>query len=235
MCWEWRAASQEPGALTAVGLTRGPGPPVCRLRCRCDQGFRPLHGSLAAGVLSACHGRNGRHHHYVVKNTSRAKRRLQPPATKPGRAPGPRGALPLEFQVPPAPGVGCDLQLAAHPVAEAGVCHSWKCPQSEKQPREGRRSGDPVLHQAAGRQLARGRCRGRGGAFLPAAGPVRVQRPVPGGCWGRVTSEMEVRGRGGRAASWGQYRCCASAEDADPDTAPIPGPRVPGTWPPSGR
>lgn len=43
MCWEWRAASQEPGALTAVGLTRGPGPPVCRLRCRCDQGFRPLH------------------------------------------------------------------------------------------------------------------------------------------------------------------------------------------------
>lgn len=192
MCWEWRAASQEPGALTAVGLTRGPGPPVCRLRCRCDQGFHPLHGSLAVGVLSACHGRNGRHHHYVVKNTSRAKRRLQPPATKPGRAPGPRGALPLEFQVPPAPGVGRDLQLAAHPAAEAGVCHSWKCPQSEKQPREGRRSGDPVLHQAAGR------CPPRQGASWPGAGAGGAEERF---CRRRGLSECSVPSREGAGAA----------------------------------
>lgn len=213
MCWEWRAASQEPGALTPVGLTRGPGPPVCRLRCRCDQGFRPLHGSLAAGVLSACHGRNGRHHHYVVKNTSRAKRRLQPPATKPGRAPGPRGALPLEFQVPPAPGVGRDLQLAAHPAAEAGVCHSWKCPQSEKQPREGRRSGDPVLHRGgapAGQGQVQGARRsvsaGGGACQSGASRPGRVLGPrdqrdgSPGTRWtrrelGAVSVLRECRGR----------------------------------------
>ncbi|ELK06598.1 C-terminal-binding protein 1 [Pteropus alecto] len=84
-----------------------------------EKGFLPLHSSLAVGVLAARHRRNGCHHHNTVKNISRAKRRLQPPATKPGRALGPHGTLPLEFQVPPAPGVGCYLQLAAHPVAVA--------------------------------------------------------------------------------------------------------------------
>lgn len=54
----------------------------------------------------------------------------------------------------------------------------WGRPQSKKQPREGRWNEDAALGWA-GRQLAKGRRRGRRGAFLPAAGAVRSEEPSP--------------------------------------------------------